>query len=72
LQQVERLKQLGSAMDAKIAPLLNPEQQQKFQAVREQMRRWLIETMGSEVLHKVDGEVKGELHNVEGKAKREL
>ena len=41
LQKVEQLKQISGAVDAKITPLLDPEQQKKFQAIREQNRRKL-------------------------------
>src|SRR5262249_40969390 len=39
VKKVERLREIGSAIDAKITPFLNPEQQQKFQTLREQMRK---------------------------------
>ena len=47
LQKVEALRKLGVSFDEKISPLLNAEQQQKFQAMREQMRRRLIEKMAA-------------------------
>ena len=47
LEKVEQLKQIGSAIDAKITPLLDQQQQKKFQAIREEKRRELIEKMGS-------------------------
>ena len=43
----------GQPEEAKIAPLLNPEQQGKFQALREQMRRRLMEKMAGEVKEKL-------------------
>jgi Protein of unknown function (DUF3604) len=58
LQKVEQLKQISSAVDAKITPLLDPAQQQKFQAIREENRRRLLEEMGSKALQKVGGEIK--------------
>ncbi len=61
IEKVERLREIGSSFDAKIAPLLNPEQQQKFQALREQMRKRLIEQMASGVLHKAEDELKRDL-----------
>ena len=61
VEKLEKLKEVGGAIDAKIAPLLDPEQQQKFQTVREEVRRRIFETMGSEALHKVEGEVKTKL-----------
>ncbi len=57
LQKVEALRKLGVSFDEKISPLLNPEQQQKFQAMREQMRRRIIEEMADQALQKVKSEV---------------
>ena len=57
LQKVEALRKLGVSFDEKISPLLNPEQQQKFQAMREQMRRRMIEEMADKALQKVKSEV---------------
>ena len=50
---MEELRKLGVSFDEKISPLLNPEQQQKFQAMREQMRRRMIEEMADKALQKV-------------------
>ena len=61
LQKVEQLKQISSAVDAKITPLLDPAQQQKFQAIREENRRKLIEEMGSKAIQKAEGEIKQKL-----------
>ena len=58
LEKVEQLKQISGAIDTKITPLLDPAQQQKFQAIREENRRKLIEEMGSKTLQKVEGEIK--------------
>ena len=58
LRKVERLREIGSSFDEKIKPLINPEQQQKVQALREQLRRRLIERMASEAAQKVEGEIK--------------
>ena len=57
LQKVEALRKLGVSFDEKISPLLNPEQQQKFQSMREQMRRRLIEEMADKAMQKVKSEV---------------
>ena len=54
LQKVEALRKLGVSFDEKISPLLNPEQQQKFQSMREQMRRRLIEEMADKAMQKVE------------------
>jgi len=58
VRKVERLKEIGSSFDDKIKPLINPEQQQKFQALREQLRRRLIERAAAEAVQKVEGEIK--------------
>jgi hypothetical protein len=53
-QKVEQLRKIGVSIDEKITPMLNAEQQPKFQALREQARRRIIEEMGSEVLQKLE------------------
>jgi hypothetical protein len=58
LQKIEQLKQIADSVDSKITPLLNPDQQQKFQAIRDEHRRELIEKMGSQVLQKVGTDLK--------------
>ena len=58
LKKVERLRQIGVSFDEKLKPLLNAEQQQKFQAMREDFRRRLIEEMAEKAVEKVRGEVK--------------
>ena len=58
LEKIEQLKQISDAVDAKITPLLDAEQQKKFQALREENRRKLIEELGSKVLQKAEGELK--------------
>jgi hypothetical protein len=57
LKKVEELRKLGVSFDEKISPLLRPEQQQKFQAMREQMRRRMIEEMAEKALKKVESKV---------------
>jgi hypothetical protein len=49
---VEALRKIGVSFDEKISPLLNAEQQKKFQALREQMRRRLIEEAAGKALDK--------------------
>jgi hypothetical protein len=46
LQKVEALRKLGVSFDEKISPLLNADQQKKFHALREQMRRMIEEAAG--------------------------
>ena len=58
LQKVEQLRQIGSSFDEKIKPALNPEQQQKFQAMREEMRKQLIEKMASAAAQRLESAVK--------------
>ena len=61
MEKLEQLKQIGSAIDAKITPLLNPEQQKKFQEMREEKRREMIEQMGSQAIQKAEAKVKSEM-----------
>jgi hypothetical protein len=49
VRKVERLRAIGNSFDERLKPLINPEQQQKFQTLREQLRRRFIETMASKV-----------------------
>jgi hypothetical protein len=58
LQKLEQLKQIASSVDEKITPLLNAEQQQKFQAIRDDHRRQLIEKLASTVVEKVGTDLK--------------
>jgi uncharacterized protein DUF3604 len=54
LQKVEQLRQIADSIDAKITPLLDPEQQKKFQAIREEHRRELIEKLGGKLVEKTE------------------
>jgi len=56
-QKLEQLKQIGSAIDAKITPLLDQQQQQKFQAIREEKRRELFEKLGNAVIDKAEAKI---------------
>ena len=58
LDKLEQLKKIADEVDAKLTPLLDQQQQQKFQAIREQHRRELIEKMGSQIKQKVETEVR--------------
>jgi len=58
LQKIEQLKQIADSVDSKITPLLNPEQQQKFQAIRDEHRRELIVKMASQAVEKVGTDLK--------------
>src|SRR5664279_6296552 len=61
LEKIEQLKQISGAVDTKITPLLDAGQQKKFQAIREENRRKLIEQMGSKVAQKAEAAVKAEM-----------
>jgi hypothetical protein len=58
LQKIEQLKQIAESVDNKLTPLLNPDQQQKFQAIRDEHRRELIEKMASHAVEKVGSDLK--------------
>jgi hypothetical protein len=58
LQKVEQLKQIADEIDAKVIPLLDQQQQQKFRTIREEHRRELIEKMASQVMQKVEADIK--------------
>lgn len=63
LQKVEKLKGIGDEVDAHIKPLLNAEQQQKFQALREALRR----RMAEDVVRKVADKAKQTLSDLHWK-----
>jgi len=56
-QKLEQLKQIADEVDAKITPLLDQQQQQKFQAIRDEHRRELIEKLGSQVIQKAEAKI---------------
>ena len=58
LQKIEQLKQIADSVDTKLTPLLNPEQQQKFQAIRDEHRRELIQKMAGQVVQKMGTDLK--------------
>jgi hypothetical protein len=45
MQKAMQLRQIGQATDAKVMPILNPEQQQKWQAMRQQEREQMMQKM---------------------------
>ncbi len=59
LDKLEQLKKIADEIDAKLTPLLDQQQQQKFQAIREEHRRELIEKMGSKMAQELDAKIKG-------------
>jgi hypothetical protein len=58
VRKVERLREIAGAIEEKLKPLLNSEQEEKFQALREQLRRRLIEKMASKTEEDVEADVK--------------
>ena len=56
--KIERVREIGNSIDERLKPLINPEQQQKFEALREQLRRRAIEKMASEAKQKIEADVK--------------
>ena len=56
VDKLEQLKQISDELDSKITPLLNADQQKKFQEIREEHRRQLIEKMSSQVVQKLEGD----------------
>ena len=57
LQKLEELKKLSVSFDEKISPLLNPDQQKKFKAMREQMRLRMLEEAAGKVKAKVEAKL---------------
>ena len=57
-RKIARVREIGDSIDERLKPLINPEQQQKFQEVREELRKRFIEKMASEAKQKVEAEVK--------------
>ena len=54
VDKLEQLKQIADELDSKITPLLNTDQQKKFQEIREEHRRQLIEKIGGELVQKAE------------------
>jgi hypothetical protein len=66
VRKVEQVRQIGVSFDEKLKPLVNPEQRQKFQALREALRKRFIETMASQAAHKAESEVEKGFRGAEG------
>jgi hypothetical protein len=62
LKKVEQLKQLADSFVAQIKPLLNPEQQQKFDGLRDQLRDRLLEGAGAKAIERAEGAIEQDLH----------
>jgi hypothetical protein len=58
VRKVERVREIVDAFDERVKPLINPEQQQKFEAQREQLRKRFVEKVASEARQKVEDDVK--------------
>jgi len=54
MQKLERLRDIGVSIDEKISPLLNAEQQPKFQQMRQALRRRMLVKMEGEVGAKLE------------------
>jgi hypothetical protein len=66
LRKVERVREIGVSFDEKLKPLINSEQQQKFQALREALRKRFIETMATQAVHTMESKIKEEVRVHEG------
>ena len=53
-KKIEKLRQIGVSIDEKIQPLLNAEQQPKFQEMRAALRRRILVKMAGEVGAKLE------------------
>ncbi len=60
-EKLEQLKQISQDVDARVTPLLDPQQQQKFQAIREEHRRELIEKMADQMVETAESKVRREM-----------
>lgn len=58
-EKLEQLKGIADDLDSKITPLLNADQQKKFQEIREEHRRALIEKIGGELVQKAEYSASG-------------
>ena len=45
---------VGTSFDSKITPLLNADQRKKFQEIREEHRRQLMEKIGGQLVQKAE------------------
>ena len=61
MEKLEQLKQISDEVDSKVMPLLDQEQQKKFQQIREEHRQELIKKMAGQVMQKVETDIKQEL-----------
>ncbi len=57
--KLEQLKAIADDIDSKVTPLLNADQQKKFQEIRDEHRRELIEKIGRGLVQKAENSVSG-------------
>jgi hypothetical protein len=57
--KLEQLKAIADDLDSKITPLLNADQQKKFQEIRDEHRRQLMEKIGGQLVQKAENSVSG-------------
>jgi hypothetical protein len=57
IDKLEQLKGISDEIDSRITPLLDQQQQQKFQQIREEHRRELIEKMAEQVIQKAESSI---------------
>jgi uncharacterized protein DUF3604 len=57
-RKVERVREIANSFDEKLKPQINAEQQQKFQEVREDLRKRFIAKVASGAREKVENDVK--------------
>jgi hypothetical protein len=57
LKKIEQLREIGKSFDARMTPMLNAEQQKKFQAFREQLRRQIIEQIATQALDTIEAKL---------------
>ena len=68
LKKIEQLRAIGKSFDEQVKPLLNADQQPKFQAMRDALRERLVEKMASEAGSKVAGAVKEDFEELKQRA----
>jgi hypothetical protein len=60
LDKLKQLKEISDDVDSKVIPLLDQQQQQKFQQIREEHRRALLKKMAGQVMEKIQTDIKQE------------
>jgi hypothetical protein len=57
LEKLKKVRLVSEELDSKITPVLDHQQQQKFQQIRDEHRRKLIEQMAGQILEKAETDV---------------